>query len=106
MKNDSREKYAEYGAANFHKAEMNALTEEDFKRIFALRQSKGLEIHNLLNEHNCDAIIVSAHCHNPSDLGQCPVLCVPMGFYSDQRAIEYSDGGLVSKGPNIPSVFY
>ena len=102
MKNDPRERYAEYGAPNFEKAEKIAMSKEDFEELFALRQSKGQEIHKLLDEHNCDAMILPAHCHNPSDLGQCPVMCVPMGFYSDQRVIEYSDGDLISKGPNIP----
>ena len=78
------------------------MSEEQFQELFALRQSKGLEIHRLLDEHQCDAMIVPAHCQNPSDLAQCPVLCVPMGFYSNDREIEHSRDNLVPKGPNIP----
>ena len=102
MKQDAREKYAEYGAVNFEKADKTVLNDREIRELFILRQSKGLEIHKVLDDHNCDAMIVPAHCHNPSDLAQCPVLCVPMGFYSAERAVQLSDGGLVSKGPNIP----
>lgn len=102
MKNDLRERYAEYGAPNFEKADKTAMSKEEFEALLTLRQSKGLEIHKLLNEHNCNAMIMPAHCHNPSDLGQCPVLCVPLGFDSDQRVIEYSDGDLISKEPYTP----
>lgn len=106
MKQDPREKYAEYGAVNFEKADKTDVSDKEISELFKLRQSKGLEIHKMLDDHSCDAMIVPAHCHNPNDLAQCPVLCVPMGFYSTERAIEHSDGGLVSKGPNIPSASY
>ena len=103
MKQDAREKYAEYGAVNFEKADKITISDGEMDELFKMRQSKGLEIHKILDEHNCDAMIVPAHCHNPSDLAQCPVMCLPMGFYSAERAVEHSDGNLVSKGHNIPS---
>ncbi|KAL8746444.1 MAG: hypothetical protein Q9190_001541 [Brigantiaea leucoxantha] len=56
----------------------------------------------MLNSHKCDALVVPAFCHTPADLGQCPVISLNMGFFPGNKAIERSDGDLVSKGPNIP----
>lgn len=91
-----------YGVMTFEKCDAVDLDEEDFEAVFARRQAKGLEIQDMLDSHNCDAMIVPTRCHNPSDLGQCPVICLRMGFFSEQKQIERSKGDLVTKGPNIP----
>ena len=76
----------------------------DFEEVFASRLAKGSEIATILEENRCDAIVVPEGCRNPADLGQCPVICLPMGFYSSSAAVETDEFGLTVKQPNIPYV--
>lgn len=74
----------------------------DSKEAFAARLAKGSEIASVLDENECDAIIVPEGCRNPADLGQSPVICLPMGFYSSSTQVDTDEYGLTVKAPNIP----
>lgn len=88
----------------FEKANAVNLSDDELAALFDRRRAKGSEIDEILDSHQCDALVVPAHCHNPSDLAQAPVLCLPMGFFSAEHPVEKNSAGLVTKGPNIPSV--
>ena len=77
----------------------------DFEEVFAARLAKGSEIAEILDENECDAIILPEDCQNPADLGQCPVICLSMGFYSSSANLEIDEYGLTVKAPNIPYVY-
>jgi len=104
IKSEPAERFDLYGTSTFEKALETELNDEDLNLMFSRRFAKGSEIPAMLEMNSCDAMIVPAHCHNPSDLGQLPVICVPMGVYSSKRRVEKTDGGIVSRGPNIPFV--
>ncbi|KAK3377858.1 hypothetical protein B0H63DRAFT_451693 [Podospora didyma] len=74
----------------------------DFEAVFASQFAKGPNISAVLNNNNCDAIIIPEGCRNPSDLGQSPVVCLPMGFFSSSTSEVLDEFGLKIKGPNIP----
>lgn len=103
-KRDPRERYEEFGTSTFDKALATNLNDAEFDHLCKAREAKGLEIQQILDENDCDALIVPSRCPNPSDLGQNPVICVPLGFFSDDTAVETSSDDLVTKGPRIPYV--
>ena len=101
-KGEPGEEHGAFGISVFEKAEATDLNDGETAALLAQRMAKGAEIDELLDENNCDVMIVPAQCHNPSDLGQRPVLCVPMGFFPRSHQIEKTNGDLVTKGPDIP----
>ncbi|KAI1751938.1 putative amidase [Xylaria castorea] len=94
-----QEELSRYGASRLIKAkESPSLGHE----AFSARLAKGSEIATILEQHNCDAILIPVGCRNPADLGQCPVMSLPMGFYSSERELSTDKHGMTLKGPNIP----
>ncbi|KAI3321822.1 putative amidase [Xylariaceae sp. AK1471] len=99
MKSCPQEKLKEYGTTRFAKAkESPSIAHEAFLARFA----KGSEISTILEQHNCGAILIPAGCRNPADLRQCPVMSLPMGFYSAEREMSIDKHGMALKGPKIP----
>jgi amidase len=66
---------------------------------------QGDAIKNLLDEADCDALVVPTTGDTPYDLGQNPGVAVPIGFYPADKKVSLTASGKVSKGPNIPYVF-
>lgn len=103
MRSLSTEKTEKLGGTRFAKAlsgpPMNS------EEAFAARLAKGSEIAAVLDENECDAIIVPEGCQNPADLGQSPVTCLQMGFYSSSTQVETDESDLTAKAPNIPYVY-
>lgn len=96
----SAEQTVKLGGTRFVKALNGPALDAD--EVFAARLAKGSEIATMLAENECDAIVVPEGCRNPADLGQCPVICLPMGFYSSSVDSETDEYGLTVKHPNIP----
>lgn len=71
---------------------------------------QGSAIAKMLNTANCDALVVPTMADIPSDLGQNPVIAVPLGFRPlTTRALRSSRmvpkdraSQMIGKGPNSP----
>lgn len=97
---DEREKFTEFGVTRLLKAEN--IGPIDFETEFATRFVKGSEIATILDDNFYDAILVPEGCHNPSDLGQAPVICLRLGFHPKSTPVEVDEYGLTTKGPGMP----
>lgn len=100
MQSQPKEKMAEFGAARFEKAQNE--TSIDFEDAFAQRLSKGSEVSAILDTHKCDALLMPVGCRNPADLGQCPIMSLPMGYYSAEKEPTLDKYGMTLTGPNVP----
>ena len=100
MQSLSAERVSEYGGSRFLKA--LASPKMDFEEVLASRVAKGSEITQILETQSCDAILVPDEGRSPADLGQSPVVCLPMGFYSYTTNTQEDEYGLKTKGPNMP----
>lgn len=100
MESEPGEKMEDFGAARFKKAKDSPPM--DFHHAFAQRLSKGSEISEILDTHECDALLLPVGCRNPGDLGQNPIMSLPMGFYSQAREVTSDKFGMTLKGPGIP----
>jgi hypothetical protein len=99
MNSCPQEKLEEYGATRLMKAKESLPSAHE---AFSERFTKGSEIAIVLEQQNCDALLIPAGCRNPADLGQCPVMSLPMGFYSVTKELSFDKHGMTLKGPNIP----
>ncbi|KAF7943182.1 hypothetical protein EAE96_011119 [Botrytis aclada] len=62
----------------------------------------GRQIPKLLDKFDCDMIVLPTNVAvEPADVGGCPVVSVPMGFYPPGTEIVRQDG-MVEVGPGIP----
>lgn len=61
----------------------------------------GEEIRRLLDNYDCEAMIVPTFTDIPYDLLGSPAISVPLGFYSSEVTVSESNG-LVEKAPDIP----
>lgn len=62
----------------------------------------GREIPKLLDKFECDIIVLpTSVAAEPADVGGCPVVSVPMGFYPEGTEVR-REGGMVDVGPRIP----
>lgn len=77
------------------------MTEEEILHATEARLDMGRDLAALLELHRCDVVVVPTACRNPSDLGQCPTITTPMGFYPSGVAVTESKGRIVT-GPHIP----
>ena len=101
IKRTPEEEYDVYGATYLEKAWSESSRNYNLPECIIDRQSMGRDVRRLLAKYHCDVIAVPADCRNPSDLGQCPTITVPMGFYPrDTKPLHYA--GRVEVGPNIP----
>jgi amidase len=101
IKRTPEEEYENWGVSTFEKAEAATLTDNEIQELVEIRQDMGFDIQRLLTNYQCDIIAIPAACRNPSDLGQCPTITIPMGFYPENTKIEAGKNG-VTKAPNIP----
>lgn len=75
---------------------------DEFKVSLSRRHRIGRQIPELLDRHNCDLIAVPS-IDTSADVGGCPTVAVPSGFYPEQTPIQRRrGGGLVTVGPNVP----
>lgn len=100
LQEEVEEKCDEFGITRMIKAASGEPI--DFEEDFATRFAKGSEITTILDNTSCDAIIIPEGCHNPSDLGQAPVICLPLGFYPQCTPVEVDETGLTIRGPGMP----
>lgn len=99
----SEEKWAEYGGATrFVKAWENPLTDPQLQDMLAQRLTKGSEIKAILDDYKCHALLMPVGCRNPGDLGQCPIMSLPMGYYSSEKERTLDKFSMTLTGPNIP----
>lgn len=103
MKETPGEQYDTYGAEwleNARDAEYTT-SDEGFRRMRAEMFDHGEEIQRLLDQYDCDAILVPTYTDIPYDIGGNPAISVPLGFYSFNVNIARRDD-LVRRGPNVP----
>ncbi|KAJ5090975.1 hypothetical protein N7532_009659 [Penicillium argentinense] len=76
---------------------------EQFKRSLAWRQHIGQQIHELLERTQSDLIFVPSTVDTSANVGGCPTVGVPLGFYpADTPVSRRKSSGLVTVGPNVP----
>ncbi|KAM0143944.1 hypothetical protein ACHAP3_001211 [Botrytis cinerea] len=75
---------------------------EEYKNSLAERNHMGRQIPKLLDKFECDIIVLPTNVAvEPADVGGCPVVSVPMGFYPPGTEI-VRQSGMVEVGPGIP----
>ncbi|TGO84337.1 hypothetical protein BPOR_0517g00040 [Botrytis porri] len=75
---------------------------EEYRNSMAERNHMGRQIPKLLDKFNCDMIVLPTNVAvEPADVGGCPVVSVPMGFYPPETEI-VRQNGMVEVGPGIP----
>jgi len=104
MENTEAEKMSKYGADVFIAARDEKHTKDSKEFQDALQQAKflGGDIQRLLDTSNCDVLVMPTSADVPYDLGQNPIISVPLGFYSPERKQVVNIDGLIAKGNNIP----
>ena len=75
---------------------------DEFKLSLSRRHRIGRQIPELLDRHNCDIIAVPS-IDTSANVGGCPTVAVPLGFYPEQTPVQRrKSSGLVTVGPNVP----
>ncbi|THV48048.1 hypothetical protein BGAL_0271g00140 [Botrytis galanthina] len=75
---------------------------EEYRNSMAERNRMGRQISKLLDKFDCDSIVLPTNVAvEPADVGGCPVVSVPMGFYPPETEI-VKQNGMVEVGPGIP----
>ncbi|TGO18646.1 hypothetical protein BTUL_0008g00270 [Botrytis tulipae] len=75
---------------------------EGYRNSMAERNHMGKQIPKLLDKFDCDMIVLPTNVAvEPADVGGCPVVSVPMGFYPPETEI-VRQNGMVEVGPGIP----
>ncbi|KAM0184766.1 hypothetical protein ACHAPC_005676 [Botrytis cinerea] len=75
---------------------------EEYKNSLTERNHMGRQIPKLLDKFECDMIVLPTNVAvEPADVGGCPVVSVPMGFYPPGTEI-VRQSGMVEVGPGIP----
>lgn len=80
-------------------------TSKEFQDAMEEMIRQGNAIKKLLDDADCDALVIPTTGDAPYDVGQNPAVAVPIGFFPPDKAVSLTAFGKVSKGPNIPYVF-
>lgn len=104
MERAPEEEVEKYGISAFvaAKEEPQNSSSEEFQEAVRRMVEQGSAISKLLDEANCDALVVPTTADIPYDLGQNPAIAVPLGFFPSTRKKTTSVNQMISKGPNIP----
>ncbi|TGO43227.1 hypothetical protein BHYA_0002g00310 [Botrytis hyacinthi] len=100
------EEAAKRGLGHFESAlevgKKYARDSEEYRNSMAERNRMGRQIPKLLDKFDCDMIVLPTNVAvEPADVGGCPVVSVPMGFYPPETEI-MRQNGMVEVGPGIP----
>ncbi|KAF7920049.1 hypothetical protein EAE99_008170 [Botrytis elliptica] len=75
---------------------------EEYRNSMVERNHMGRQIPKLLDKFDCDMIVLPTNVAvEPADVGGCPVVSVPMGFYPPETEV-VRQNGMVEVGPGIP----
>lgn len=104
MERTPEEETEKYGFEGFTAArdETQDQSSADFLESLERMKYLGADITRLLDRANCDALVFPTLADVPYDLGQNPVISVPLGFYSDNQKVTKCESGGIKKAPNIP----
>ena len=104
MEKTPEEEVTAYGIDAFVAArdEPRNSSSAEFHDAVRRMMEQGRTISKLLDDANCDALVVPTTANIPYDLGQNPAIAIPLGFFPDTRKKSTSLNQLISKGPNIP----
>lgn len=104
MERTPEEETEKYGLEDFTAAkdEVQDMSSVGFLAAVERMKHLGADITRLLDQADCDALVFPTCADVPYDLGQNPVISIPLGFYSDeQRPTKWSNGA-IGRAPNIP----
>ncbi|KAF2702777.1 putative amidase [Pleomassaria siparia CBS 279.74] len=104
MERTPEEQVERYGIEGFTDARDEPYTSEspEFKDAVARMKHLGADIERLLDVTQCDAIVAPTSADLPFDLGQNPVVTVPLGFYPKDRKVVRALDSMVAKANNVP----
>lgn len=76
---------------------------DEYRASIALRNHIGGQIPDLLERYECDVLVVPSNVDSSANVGGCPTVAVPLGFYPEQTPIQRRKSSqLVTTGSNIP----
>jgi amidase len=104
MQRTPEEQVEKYGMEGFTAArdEPHSSASPEFKDAVARMKHLGADIERLFDASQCDAILAPTSADLPFDLGQNPVITVPLGFYPRDRRLARALDNMVAKANNIP----
>lgn len=104
IKRTPNEEYEKFGATEFEAAdalEFNTLSPE-FAASMERRNHLGRDVTRLLDDHNCDVLVIPGSGDAPGELGGHPTVIVPSGFYSNDKKVETAMADMIYRGPRTP----
>lgn len=76
---------------------------KEFQDSLEWRNRIGKQIGQLLDRTSCDFILVPSSVDTSANVGGCPTVGVPLGFYPERTPVgRRKSSGLVATGPNVP----
>jgi amidase len=104
MENTKEEETEKFGIDMFTAArdQNHDKNSPDFLEGVKTMKHLGADIERLLDKTGCDVLAMPTSADVPYDLGQNPVISVPLGFYSLERKQSNGRNGMIAKGNNIP----
>lgn len=76
---------------------------DEFRRSLDWRNRIGRQISELLDRTDCDFIFVPSTVDTSANVGGCPTISIPLGFYPEEAPVtRRKPSGLVTTGPNVP----
>lgn len=79
--------------------ETTGLSDEELEEILQRPLAKGSEVHQILHSNEWDALLVSAHCRDPSNPRQLLVFHMLLGLFAGAHPVERNRYGYVAGGP-------
>lgn len=104
MHDTPEEEVLKYGVDGFEEARDEPHTSESpgFKEAVERMKFLGADIERLLEATKADAIVAPTSADLSFDLGQNPVVTVPLGFYSSDTKVARALDGMIAKATNVP----
>jgi amidase len=104
MHDTPEEQVVKYGVEGFVEARDEPYTSEsrEFKEAVERMKFLGADIERLLDAVEADAIVAPTSADLPFDLGQNPVVTVPLGYFSENRRVAKALDGMIAKANNVP----
>jgi hypothetical protein len=76
---------------------------DEYHASISRRNHIGRQIPELLAKYGCDILVVPSNVDSSANVGGCPTVAVPLGFYPEDTPIQRRKSSQrVTTGPNIP----
>jgi amidase len=80
-----------------------SIDSDEYRSSLEWRNRIGNQISDLLSRTATDFLVIPSSLDASANVGGCPTVGVPLGFYPDDQPVKTrKSSGLVTGGPNIP----